>query len=182
MAWSSPRKERDEGVPSPEAKKKWSRGALAPETYGAVMATSSNNCRRSGATLIEIMVATIILTIVLLGAAQWISTPPVMREACRQAAILKAEGILGQARASSFSNGANGYEFIATNGTFVINSNATLSIDAGSPAIPYLLTTNVWANNYAGITGMMVVIKLFEDQKAKASTQAFASFVTLAPP
>lgn len=146
------------------------------------MTGSSNNRSRSGATMIEIMVATIILTIVLLGSAQWISTPPVMREACRQAAILKTEGILAQARANSFTDTLNSYAFIETNGNFVANNTATMSVDTESPSIPYLLTTNVWMNNHAGITGMMVVIKLFEDEKAKASTNAFESFVMLAPP
>ena len=147
------------------------------------MATSSKNCSRRGATLIEIMVATLILTIVLLSSAQLISTPPVMREACRQAAILKVEGILGQARATSFTNVDNGYEFVG--GNFIATNTATLSVDAGSPSFPCLLTTNEYIgtnNDGQAITGMLVTMKLFEDEKAKASTHAFASFVTLAPP
>lgn len=143
--------------------------------------------RRSdnGATLIEIMAAAIILTIVLLGSAQWISTPPVMKEACRQAAILKAEGILGQARMYSFAGGSNCYAFIEGNGAFVATSAAALSVDAASPSIPYLSTTNEYVGmNNAGqaITGMTVVIKLFADEKAKTSGQVFASLVTLALP
>jgi len=144
-----------------------------------------NKC--AGTTLIELMVATLILIIVMISAAQWFSTPPVMRSVCRQAAIIKAHGILKHARAGNMTGGAY-YAYVESNAVFIptnLPPESGLSVNAGSPRIPYLVTTNqcVFTNhNGLAVTGILVLMELYDDDKALSNNPSFASFVTLAPP
>ncbi len=121
-----------------------------------------------GFSLIELMVAIVIVTIVAFSSARFFSTPPEFAESRRRAAVEKAAGILDMALAKSrtapsYFEHATFYHMLTNSGTVAKCSQAdpvvAMSVSPGFPRLYYTLRATNAPNRGA------VYITLYEDRE-----------------